>query len=191
MRQAVRGLIWYLTTTQPLRGPILEVGSRAAPGQTDFADLRPFFRGEKYTGCDTERGPGVDVVVSEYNLTFEDQAFNLVLCMDTLEHTRHPIHMMEEIERVLAPEGTVIVSTHMDAPVHYQFDFWRFTAQCMMEILLGQFAQKQVYYQGPKLCPTNIVGIGVKASDWPFDIDLTYLNQMLPFDGMPYPYERW
>lgn len=191
MRHDIRSFLWYMSQSQPVGGPILEIGSKVARGQVGFADLRPLFREKEYTGCDVEMGIGVDVVVAEHHLGFPDQSFKLVLCMDTLEHCHHPMHMMEEIHRVLIDGGTTIISSHMDAPWHYDPDYWRFTPQCFQEILLSEFSEKEVFYQGPRGCPTNVVGVGLKGDSWPFQIDLGYLNSMLPFDGAPYPYEKF
>jgi len=49
--------------------------------------------------------------VSEDPLPFEDARFDLVICLESIEHLAQPEHLISEISRVLKPEGNVFVAT--------------------------------------------------------------------------------
>lgn len=51
------------------------------------------------------------VVASAEHLPFPDGHFDLVVCNDVLEHMVDPDRMVEEVRRVLAPHGHLILST--------------------------------------------------------------------------------
>jgi len=43
------------------------------------------------------------------NLPFQDESFDLVLCINTLDHVRSPFSVLQEISRVLKKEGTLFL----------------------------------------------------------------------------------
>lgn len=57
------------------------------------------------------RSMGIDnlSVASEERLPFPDRHFNLVLCLDVLEHIKNDRQMLTEIERVLVPGGFLVL----------------------------------------------------------------------------------
>ena len=164
---------------------VLEIGSLVAPQQDNLGNLSQFFPGAKYTGIDMCEGPNVDIIMNAEDLTgIKDKSFDLILCLETLEHAQHPQRIAGEVFRKLKDNGLVIYSSPMHAPVHYENDYWRMTLQCMKEVILYGYGEKKVYFQGPKNYPHNIIGIGSKTKI-PFKIDLCELNSMLPW---PYPF---
>lgn len=185
MRASVKTLIWYLSSTHDLKAPIVDLGSRQAMGQHGFADLRPFFKGKEYRGCDAEAGVGVDGIENIEALSFKDKSIPTILCLDTIEHVANPLQAMKEMYRCLTDDGVLILTSHMYAPVHYKIDYWRFTAQCFKEVLLKEFPEKEILIQGEPNFPENIVGIASKGVPNPFKIDMDELNGMLPW---PYPF---
>src|SRR5919201_5533882 len=57
---------------------------------------------------------GIEVELRQGNLEalpVEDEAFDLVLCVQVVEHLLDPARGLRELARVLAPGGTLIVST--------------------------------------------------------------------------------
>jgi len=80
------------------------------------------------TGLDIRPGPGVDVVGSVYDLPFEDNEFDIVLCMVVMEHLEDPQRAIKEMKRVLKVGGKVLVSVPFMFPMHdTPGDYWRFT----------------------------------------------------------------
>lgn len=51
------------------------------------------------------------VNVSYESLPFPDDYFDLIICLETLEHLVEPDHAIKEMARVLAPKGTAFFST--------------------------------------------------------------------------------
>lgn len=98
----------------------LEVGAYGKPSYSRFFTNK--------IGLDVREGPGVDVVASVYELPFEDNTFETVLCMVVMEHLEYPPQAIAEMKRVLKPGGRIIVSVPFLFPIHDSpGDYWRFT----------------------------------------------------------------
>ncbi len=79
---------------------------------------------------------GVDIVENQYAdlqgaveaLPVEDGSFDLVLCLQVLEHCDDPAQAVRELRRVTAPGGRVLASTHGVQVYHPSpDDLWRWT----------------------------------------------------------------
>ncbi len=66
---------------------------------------------EEYIGIDIVPGPKVDIVMDAHNLEFEDNSFDLVLCMNMLEHDSDIHKTFSEAYRVLKPGGLFLATT--------------------------------------------------------------------------------
>jgi SAM-dependent methyltransferase len=51
------------------------------------------------------------VQIHDYELPFEDQAFDAILCFETVEHFPFPARLIEEMGRITRPGGTLILTT--------------------------------------------------------------------------------
>lgn len=60
--------------------------------------------------CLARRVPATLVDVSTQRLPFEPDTFDIVICLETLEHLANPQHVIDEIGRVLKPQGRLICS---------------------------------------------------------------------------------
>lgn len=83
----------------------LEVGSLDVNGS-----VRSLFRGP-YVGIDMRAGPGVDVVGTADKLPFPDDAFDVVVTTEMLEHDPSFWLSMAEMGRVLRPGGHLLLTT--------------------------------------------------------------------------------
>lgn len=111
---------------------VLEVGSYNVNGS-----VRELFIGE-YVGVDILEGPGVDRVVDAHNLSeaFENEQFDVVLCLEMLEHDSAPWVSCVELGKVLKPGGTLIVTARGNGfPEHNNPDRWRFMKEGMIDLL--------------------------------------------------------
>jgi SAM-dependent methyltransferase len=163
MRQSIKDFAAIAASTLPIRGPIYEFGSMQVPGQEGFADLRPLFPAKEYVGADMRMGPGVDKLLNLHQLDLPSDYVGTVLCFDTLEHVEYPHRALEEIHRVLKPDGLVLISSVMNFPIHeYPFDYWRFTPEAFKS-LLKPFVAVFVGFAGSDDFPHTVVGIGFKG----------------------------
>lgn len=152
-------------TSFPLPEPVLELGSYIVPGQEAHA-VRPLL-GElgvsEFLGVDQRKGPGVDQVADGQALPFGDASFGCVVALSVLEHVERFWLAWSEVERVLRPDGVVIVSVPFYFKVHgYPDDYWRLTPSGM-RTLLGGFPNRIVGTQGEPRRPMHVWGIGFGA----------------------------
>jgi SAM-dependent methyltransferase len=120
-----------------LVGPVVEFGSLQVVGQEGYADLRRFFAGLEYTGCDIQPGPGVDSLADIERSGIDAGSVGTVVCLETLEHVRHPWLAMAEILRILKPGGVALFSVPFHHPLHgFPHDYWRMTPAAMRLLLL-------------------------------------------------------
>ena len=76
-------------------------------------------------------------------LPFADQTFDVVVCLEVLEHLPRPVEALREACRVLKPEGRVIISTPFLYPIHdAPADYQRWTRHGLE--LLGRSAGLRV-----------------------------------------------
>lgn len=99
---------------------VLDVGA----GGTDYPSIFP---NRVTVDIDPARHP--DIVADAEHLPFEDSSFEVVLCTEVFEHLKHPEQVVREFRRVLAPGGTLLLTTRFIFPVHdAPHDYFRFTA---------------------------------------------------------------
>jgi SAM-dependent methyltransferase len=101
---------------------VLDVGCGSKP-------YSPFFEPyvETYVGVDIGN-PAADIEGSAEALPLPDNAFDLVLCTQVLEHLDDPGVAVRELHRVTAPGGRVLASTHGVQVYHpAPADYWRWT----------------------------------------------------------------
>jgi SAM-dependent methyltransferase len=163
MRPFVRAFVEDCVEQLPLRGPVVEIGSRPAETQEDIAFLRDLVGIQPYVGCDIQPGTNVDLVTDIHRLPFRDQSVGTVVCVEVLEHVHDPIRAVEEIRRVLVPGGTAILTSVMFMPVHaHPWDFWRFTPEGFAQ-LLDSFETSLAFGYGMDVLPEGVQGVGIKG----------------------------
>jgi SAM-dependent methyltransferase len=143
-------------------GPILEIGSLQTVGQEGYADLRAFFPGKAYTGCDLIAGPGVDRVTDAAALDLPDGSVGTVVAADSLEHVADPWRAAAEMRRVLAPGGLCAITAPFVFPIHHPPDFTRFTPEGMAW-LLRAFAVVSVFSLGDAQWPHAVCAIAARS----------------------------
>lgn len=163
MRQSVKEYLSKILQRYPAMEPVYEIGSYRVEGQEEFADLRPFFPGKVFVGCDMRSGLGVDRIEDVHCLKMKRNSIGTILIFDTLEHVENVHRAMEEVYRVLKPGGMVILSSVMNFPIHdYPSDYWRFTPKAF-ELLLKRFGVFEIEFDGDPAFPEGIYGFGVKG----------------------------
>jgi SAM-dependent methyltransferase len=162
MRDDILTFVELASRTFPMSEPIVDIGSLQTPGQEGYADLRRFFAGKQYVGCDIVSGPGVDRIEDVRQLTFADDSAGTVIMVETLEHVTHPARAVREVHRVLRPGGVAIFSAPFAFPIHHQPDYNRFTPEGM-SLLLADFSASTVFFQGDAQSPHTVYGVGLKG----------------------------
>jgi SAM-dependent methyltransferase len=116
-----------------LSGRCLDVGSFDVNGCV--RDLFP----DLYIGLDMRNGPNVDVVAISTQIPFEDEFFDVVVCLEMLEHDPYPFETILEMKRVLKPGGTLVITVPgIGFPKHdYPNDYWRMTGEAVKVLLCG------------------------------------------------------
>ena len=118
MRDNVKAFVRDVAELFEIPEPIYEFGSLQVSGQEGYADLRPIFPGKQYIGCDARMGVGVDRIEDLMGLSLEDETAGTVLILDTLEHVENCHRAMEDVHRILKPEGILAISSVMLFPIH-------------------------------------------------------------------------
>lgn len=163
MRDNVRAFVELASETLVPRGPIYEFGSYLVEGQEELANLRPLFPGQQYIGCDLRPGPGVNRVEDLAALSLADESAQTIICVETLEHVFEARRAMEEMVRVLAPGGVMLIAAPLDFQIHdHPSDYWRLTPSCMTR-LLSPLDATLVGWQGSARFPHTVFGVAAKG----------------------------
>src|SRR5437016_1399744 len=132
MTPFIRGMVAATVETFHLPAPIVEIGAYQVPGQEELIDLRHFFPNQPYLGIDMRPGPGVDRVEDVERLTLPDQSAGTVFALSTFEHVRRFWRGVEEVKRILRPDGVLIISCPFYFHIHnHPNDYWRFTPEAL------------------------------------------------------------
>ncbi len=176
MRDNVKAFVRDVAELFEIHEPIYEFGSLQVSGQEGYADLRPFFPGKAYVGCDLLMGIGVDCIEDLMGLSIGDETAGTVLILDTLEHVENCHRAMEEVYRILKLEGILAISSVMLFPIHeYPSDYWRFTPEAF-RLLLRPFQTALISYEGEPEIPHTVFGLASK-SRLPEDAVAEYLRR--------------
>ncbi len=76
-----------------------------------------------------------------------------VIALEILEHVTRFWVAVEELQRVLAPDGVLLLSTPFHVHIHnHPGDYWRFTPMAL-DSLLRRYPQRLIGQYGPKTRP--------------------------------------
>lgn len=120
---------------------ILDVGSRDWDGPGREGTPRPYLepRSASYLGVDIDPGPSVDQLVNIYELaaTFGLDAFDVVICLEVLEHVEHWSRAVSNLKAVLRPGGLLVLAVPGPGFRYhgYPADYWRYSPEAMRDLL--------------------------------------------------------
>jgi len=101
---------------------VLDVGC----GDQPYAEL--LAGAAEAVGFDVPGNPHADLHGSIEAIPVEDASFDVVLCLQVLEHVPDPAAAVRELRRAVRPGGRVLVTTHGIYPFHPNpDDLWRWT----------------------------------------------------------------
>jgi SAM-dependent methyltransferase len=117
-----RPLLEWLRSQQVAGLRVLDVGC----GDRPYAEL--FRPAAEVVGFDVPGNPHADLHGSIEAIPVDDGSFDVVLCLQVLEHVPDPPAAVRELRRVVRPGGRVLASTHGVYPYHPNpDDLWRWT----------------------------------------------------------------
>jgi SAM-dependent methyltransferase len=100
---------------------VLDVGCGEKP-------YRELFDASEYVGVDAAENAAADLHGRAEELPVPDASFDVVLCLQVLEHVEEPARAVRELHRATAPGGRVLAATHGVQVYHPNpDDLWRWT----------------------------------------------------------------
>lgn len=135
-RQSLSAFIEKCASSIPMKnGRILEIG---AQGRSEIAHA---FNAMELKRLDLIPGEDVDYIgdITKFNNEIEDNSFDIVACLEVLEHTVQPFDAISELRRLLKDGGFLLISSPLNFRIHGPIpDCWRFT-EFGWKVLLKNF----------------------------------------------------
>ena len=129
-------------------GKVLEVGSLNKNGTAKDV----YKKYDSYLGIDIRDGKDVDMVMNGHDLknNFDENIFDTVICMNTLEHDDKFWLTLEGISYVLKSGGYMIFCVpYFYFPEHnFPDDYWRMSESAVKDIIFNGFevlSERKVY----------------------------------------------
>lgn len=140
-RQFIEDNVNKVVGTLPEDVSILDVGSQGKELGRHF----PARACIKTLDIDAASKPDYVADICEQNSeTLPENSFDIVLLTDVLEHVCQPFDAINEVLRILKPEGLVLFSSPLNCRIHGPVpDCWRFT-EFGLEVLFRNY-NKQIF----------------------------------------------
>jgi SAM-dependent methyltransferase len=154
LREAIVNYVKWAIARFPFEEPILDT---CAGWEPNF--YQPLFPGKRYIKQDMMDfdPPCIDIICDVGDMkAVSDESIGLVLNLESLEHLPYPQRAIDEIHRVLFPNGLLIITTVMHFKIHQApRDYWRFTPDGI-ELLLNRFKILDCTLEGSLKRPKGI-----------------------------------
>jgi len=162
LREAIVNYVRWAIARFPFEEPILDT---CAGWEPHF--YQPLFPGKRYIKQDMrDFDPAcIDVICDIADMKpITSESIGLVLNLESLEHLPYPQKAIDEIHRVLRPDGLLILTTVMHFKIHRApKDYWRFTPDGI-ELLLSRFKILDCTLEGDLKRPKGIWATAQKTS---------------------------
>jgi SAM-dependent methyltransferase len=130
-------------------GDVLDVGC----GEMPFRPLLP--ANVRYTGLDVPEAVAFGMSDNKQIIAFDgkaiplpDNSHDVLLCTEVLEHAVDPVMLIEEMHRVLRPNGLLLATVPFAARVHHApYDFHRFT-RFRLAAMFSSFSGVEIIERG-------------------------------------------
>lgn len=103
------------------------------------SDVSTLFKNAKIETLDIDETANATYIadLTKNNSEFiKSESFDVIICMEVLEHTLNPFKATEEIFRLLKKGGTLLMSTPYNFRIHWPLpDCWRFTRYGLYALL--------------------------------------------------------
>jgi SAM-dependent methyltransferase len=156
MHKQVQAFVDSAVEAFQLKGPVYQFGFSRRGDSGGWASLPESLSEAGYVGF--EWGDGAELG----RLPFSDGAARTVLCIDTLGYAFEPRRAVEEMARILAPGGALLVCASVAGPAAEEAPaYWRLTPQAVERLLAGMEG-RLVGWQGGDAFPHTVYGVGFK-----------------------------
>lgn len=129
---------------------ILDVGG-GDPFTKWLASYKDLFRHCDYKTLDYDATTGADIIGDIHDIPLEAGSIDAIICHSVLEHVVNPIKAVNELYRVLKPQGKVFVHVPSIYPYHarkgHYGDYWRFFDDTLIE-LFKEFSKVEIVKRG-------------------------------------------
>lgn len=110
-------------------------------GPEERSEVKTYFNNCDIKTLDIVSDYNPDIVgdITKYNSHILDSSFDIITCLEVLEHTVNPFNAIEELRRILKHGGYLMVSAPLNWRIHGPIpDCWRFT-EFGWKVLLKDF----------------------------------------------------
>jgi SAM-dependent methyltransferase len=144
-----------------IKGKVLDAGS----GDSGWS-IEQFGSQCELTTFDQFEGKNIDVSgdLSKLSSYFPPESFDVVICMEVMEHVAQPFVVIEEIRKVLKPGGILLATAPFEHGLHGEEygDYFRYTRQGWRKILSNFSEVKDIKWLGPELTPKQYFAYAIK-----------------------------
>tara|TARA_Y100000385_G_scaffold289102_1_gene357555 strand:- start:1247 stop:1747 length:501 start_codon:yes stop_codon:yes gene_type:complete len=127
-------------------GDLLYVGIAGDPPGGEYSSLFPEHNVKTFD-ADPKWGP--DIVGDISYTDFEDESWDVIVCVQVLEHVPNIWDVPREMSRILRPGGYAIVDSPWMYPYHAEppsfGDFWRLSKDGIRKLFEKQFEIVSIY----------------------------------------------
>jgi len=151
----------FLQTHPEVKGKVLEVGSRDINGSIKQRLIR---HGLEYTGLDMIAPADIIANAHDIKAIMRSETYDLVICMDTLEHDNMFWITIDNMRWVLKKGGWLVICTPSYAwSIHeWPGDYYRFSTQAFREIFFVGYKELYMDVVGDPIIPSEIFAWGRK-----------------------------
>ena len=135
-------------------GIVMDVGSKYSP-------YLKYIPHTKYLRLDINKKSKPDIVSDVHKIKWKSNYFDTIIATEVLEHLHTPQKALDEIHRILKPNGICILSTRFIYPYHPDpKDYFRFTKDSL-SYLFRNFKNVQIYPIGNRVqCSWDLLNRG-------------------------------
>lgn len=138
--------LWLRGVCHSINGRVLSIGS-GDDSDHEGALYRSYFTScSSYTTSEVIQGFPVDLVLDVRDMhEIRDHSFDAIYCSGVLEHVDDFRQGLNEMARILAPGGILLLGLPFRQAVHMQpYDFWRFTEFGIRYMLRDSFVIEEI-----------------------------------------------
>jgi len=101
----------------------------------------------------------VDIIADITKLPFKDNSVDAIICESVLEHIKNPWAIIQEIKRILKPDGIVYLSIPFIAGFHSSpDDYYRWSKEGLRELMRQGFQEEEIGVRnGPTSAMLSII----------------------------------